>query len=396
MKRIIAILLMTALLSTATACTSADSNKAPADTTTTASTTAPEIPDDTLLVAEGYDINFTEYLEIPDLSTVKASLAELNESWETVADSIRYENITFTDAGADDVAALADEVNIHYKGYSASDDVTFSESTLSGMTNFDYDNEGNLLDGDALVLGSNSFIGAYESEEHPEKNNPGFEEQLVGAKAGETRTITVTFPDDYGSEELNGAVVKFDVTVNSMRKGTLPELTDAMVSDYFSEEYTTISAAKDYVIDFYKSSLAFVAVMDAITVKRYPEEALNNTIDDYIENYIANNYEEELTEEEHQKVYDEQYEDALASAETIVSERLRLEYLFKAFNISLTQAEYIEARDADFEENSLYYMYYYGISDVESLELAFGKDYMVTQYKYDKLTPLVADTVVFE
>jgi trigger factor len=53
---------------------------------------------------------------------------------------------------------------------------------------------------------------------------PGFEEQLEGAAAGEDRTVTVTFPDDYGATELAGKEATFDVAVKEIKAKQLPEL----------------------------------------------------------------------------------------------------------------------------------------------------------------------------
>jgi trigger factor len=60
---------------------------------------------------------------------------------------------------------------------------------------------------------------------------PGFEEQLVGASAGEERTIDVTFPDDYGAEQLAGKPARFALTVKEVREKQLPELDDELASD---------------------------------------------------------------------------------------------------------------------------------------------------------------------
>ena len=60
---------------------------------------------------------------------------------------------------------------------------------------------------------------------------PGFEDQLKGAKAGEERTLTITFPDDYGAEELKGREAEFAVTVNEVKRKELPELDDDFASD---------------------------------------------------------------------------------------------------------------------------------------------------------------------
>jgi trigger factor len=60
---------------------------------------------------------------------------------------------------------------------------------------------------------------------------PGFEEQLTGAKAGDERTVKVTFPDDYGADELQGREAEFAVTVNEVKRKELPELDDEFASD---------------------------------------------------------------------------------------------------------------------------------------------------------------------
>ncbi|KUO56173.1 MAG: trigger factor [Sphingomonadales bacterium BRH_c42] len=67
--------------------------------------------------------------------------------------------------------------------------------------------EGGKAEGAALVLGSGQFI-------------PGFEEQLTGAKTGDERTITVTFPEDYPAENLKGKVAEFDIKVNQVKVET--------------------------------------------------------------------------------------------------------------------------------------------------------------------------------
>jgi trigger factor len=55
---------------------------------------------------------------------------------------------------------------------------------------------------------------------------PGFEEQLTGAEAGAERTVTVTFPDDYGAEDLKGREAQFAVTVKEIKEKQLPPLDD--------------------------------------------------------------------------------------------------------------------------------------------------------------------------
>jgi trigger factor len=55
---------------------------------------------------------------------------------------------------------------------------------------------------------------------------PGFEDQLVGSRPGEDRTLNVAFPDDYGAEELAGKQARFDANVKEVREKRMPELDD--------------------------------------------------------------------------------------------------------------------------------------------------------------------------
>jgi len=60
---------------------------------------------------------------------------------------------------------------------------------------------------------------------------PGFEDQLQGATAGEERTVTVTFPDDYGAPDLAGRDAEFAVTVKEVKAKELPELDDDLAAE---------------------------------------------------------------------------------------------------------------------------------------------------------------------
>lgn len=82
----------------------------------------------------------------------------------------------------------------------------------------------------ALEIGSGSFI-------------PGFEEQLVGAKTGETKDVVVTFPEEYHAAELAGKEAKFVVTVKEVKTKVLPELTDEFAKE-IDPEVETVEALR--------------------------------------------------------------------------------------------------------------------------------------------------------
>ncbi len=82
--------------------------------------------------------------------------------------------------------------------------------------------EGGAAEDYPLVLGSNSFI-------------PGFEEQLVGVKAGEELEVKVTFPEEYGAEHLAGKDAVFETTVKAVKAPKAAEIDDELAKRYGEE-----------------------------------------------------------------------------------------------------------------------------------------------------------------
>lgn len=80
-----------------------------------------------------------------------------------------------------------------------------------------------------LTIGSGTFI-------------PGFEEQLIGAKAGESKDVNVSFPEEYHVEDLKGKPAVFKVTVKEIKVKELPELDDELAKDV--SEFDTLDELK--------------------------------------------------------------------------------------------------------------------------------------------------------
>jgi len=94
---------------------------------------------------------------------------------------------------------------------------------------------------------------------------PGFEEQLVGASAGDERTVTVTFPDDYPAPELAGKEAQFAVTVNDVKAKNLPEANDDLAAD--NTEFDTIAELREDIADRLR-------LLDARSLEREFEDAV--------------------------------------------------------------------------------------------------------------------------
>lgn len=94
--------------------------------------------------------------------------------------------------------------------------------------------EGGTAEDHELELGSNSFI-------------PGFEDQLVGAAAGEERDVNVTFPEHYHAADLAGKPVVFKCKVKAVQQKELPELDDEFAQDV--SEFDTFEEYKKSIAD---------------------------------------------------------------------------------------------------------------------------------------------------
>ena len=122
--------------------------------------------------------------------TVPVTDEQVDETLERIAG----QNKSYKDAAKSKKAADGDQLIIDFVG------------KLDGE-----EFEGGKAEGAALVLGSGTFI-------------PGFEDQLVGVKAGDEKTITVTFPKDYQADNLAGKEATFDVKVEAVKTETETKL----------------------------------------------------------------------------------------------------------------------------------------------------------------------------
>jgi len=112
-----------------------------------------------------------------------------------------------------------------------------------------------LADGDFALIDFSGTIGGEARKELASKDHtlqigsqsfvPGFEEQLLGMKKGESRDITVTFPETYGAKDIAGKEVLFSVTLNNIRVKILPELNEEFVKNF--EKYESLEDLKDDV-----------------------------------------------------------------------------------------------------------------------------------------------------
>ncbi|MCY0893748.1 MAG: trigger factor [Acidibacillus sp.] len=95
--------------------------------------------------------------------------------------------------------------------------------------------EGGEAENYQLEIGTNTFV-------------PGFEDQLIGAKVDEERTLTVTFPEDYHVKSLASKEAKFDVVIHDIKRKVLPEL-----DDEFAKDISEFETFEDFKADLIKN-----------------------------------------------------------------------------------------------------------------------------------------------
>ncbi len=266
----------TAAAAETTAAASTATGETSAAETTAAETTAAELTGDAKEIAEIDPV-------MPDLGNV--SLGDLSSIAVTapLAQEIKKEDVDtyiqdyiFRDQmkDVDRPAENGDTVNIDFMG--KIDGVAFE-----GGTGSDYD----------LELGSDSFID-------------GFEDGLLGVKAGESRDLNLKFPEDYGHDDLNGKDVVFEVTVNSVKRPmTVEDLTDELANQYSSGTYKTVEEYRQGVQDALELSAdalakgelygGLIQAASELSEATITDEAVDWQLDLYLQNYdktLQSNY----------------------------------------------------------------------------------------------------------
>ncbi|CUI01034.1 trigger factor [Leisingera aquaemixtae] len=164
---------------------------------------------------EGDDVNVEmSYEALPEIPEVDFSGVELEKL------VVKAEDEAVSEALAN-LAETAKEFEAREEGAAAEDG---DQVVIDFVGKID----GEAFDGGAgddypLVLGSNSFI-------------PGFEEQLVGTKAGEEKEVTVSFPEEYGAEHLAGKEAVFTCTVKEVKAPKAAEIDDELAKKFGSDD----------------------------------------------------------------------------------------------------------------------------------------------------------------
>lgn len=218
----------------------------------------------------------------------------------------------------DGVSEKGDTVTIDYKG------------TVDGEA-FD----GGAAENHSIEIGSNTFI-------------PGFEDQLIGHKAGDEFDVVVTFPEDYQAKELAGKEATFATTMHEVKTKELPELDDDFAKDIDEEVETLIElkAKTKEQLEKSKKEEAEAAVQNAAIdkavanaeIKELPQAMIESEVHNQMDQYLGNMQRQGIDPKMYYQLTGTTEEDLHKQFESDADQRVRTDLVLNA----IVKAEDIE------------------------------------------------------
>ncbi|MDT9564989.1 trigger factor [Streptococcus mutans] len=203
--------------------------------------------------------------------------------------------------------------------------------------------DGGKGDNFSLELGSGQFI-------------PGFEDQLVGKKAGETVKVNVTFPEDYQSDDLAGKDATFVTTIHEVKAKEVPELDDELAKDIDEEVETLdelkakyrkeLEATKETAYnDAVEAAAIDLAVANAEIVE-LPEEMIHDEVQRAMQEFMGNMQRQGISSEMYFQLTGTTEEDLRKQYEADADKRVKTNLVIEA----VAKAEGFEATDEEIEK----------------------------------------------
>ncbi len=301
------------------------------------------------LTAEGYfeGVTALSYVTLPDYKTmavpeeistvapvdVESQLNGMLEKYGTI------EQIT------DRAVESNDTVNIDYVG------------TIDGV---EFQGGNTMGNGATVTIGVTNYID-------------DFLEQLVGHMPGETFDVNVTFPEDYGEENVNGKDAVFSTTINYIQVTKTPELTDAFVAENWKESdgWSTVAEAKQGVEEDLRveavSEYLWQEIQAQAKISEVPA-AIQNFYTEYMKSYYAEQaaqYGVDLDTLLSQYLQVESMDELLEKNQSQLGANARGSLVLQALSEDMD----VRPTDADLTE-------YFGESGYAEIEAHFGKPYL--------------------
>lgn len=267
--------------------------------------------------------------------------------------------------------ADGDTVNIDYVG--KVDGVAFDNGTAQKQS---------------LTIGSGSYI-------------EGFESGLIGAKVGNTVTINVTFPENYGVDDLNGKAATFDVTINYIEGETkIPEWTDDFVKsiseydttkEYESQLKVELQQELEETEEYTLQAKILTKLVDESEFSSLPEDLVTARADSmtsYYQDYAKQNNIEyaDFLSQQFGMTEDEFNEQVRSTSENSVKQTVA--------TYAVAEKEELIPTGSELEKKELAIIQKYGYETAEDFAAAYGDDYALQLVIRDEVINFIEENAV--
>ena len=292
--------------------------------------------------------------------------------WSEVENGI--EQYELYDVDKESTVEEGDTVNIEYVG------------RINGE---EFEGGATMGESEDLVIGDGMFI-------------EGFEEQLIGAKPGDTVQVKVSFPDDYGVDELNGQEAVFDVTVNFIKR--MPELTDDLISKITEGEHTTIESFREAQREALEASGEEdneTRINDEIMTQLYNICEINDYPQDLVDYSIKSvkNYYIEMAQTlgmSFEELMGYGFEDTGDNFEDIVYDDVINDLQQEMIINAIAEKEGLGISDEEYREGCQNYADMYGLESAEEFESYYDHDTIEQALLTLKVLDFVRESAVVE
>lgn len=219
------------------------------------------------------------------------------------------------------------------------------------------------VEGDTVVIDFEGFVGDEAFEGGKGENYslelgsgqfiPGFEEQLVGKKAGENLDVTVTFPEDYQAEDLAGKEAVFKVAIHEVKAKELPELDDEFAKDVddsvetlaeLKEKYRNeLVESKERTADEAKEEAAIRQAVENAEIVELPRVMVHNEVHRSMDEFLNNMQRQGINPEMYYQLTGSTEDDLHKQFEEEAELRTRTNLVIEA----IADAENIDISDED-------------------------------------------------
>ena len=244
--------------------------------------------------------------------------------------------------------------------------------------------DGGKGDNYSLELGSGQFI-------------PGFEDQLVGAKAGETVNVNVTFPEDYQAADLAGKEALFVTTVHEVKAKEVPALDDELAKDIDEEVETLdelkakyrkeLEAAKAAAFDDAVETAAIELAVENAEIVDLPGEMVHEEVHRSMNEFFNGMQQQGITKELYFQITGTTEEDLHKQHEADAEKRTKTNLVIEA----IAKAEGFEASEEEVEKEIAELAATYNM-EVEQVKALLSADMLQHDIAVKKAVELITST----